>query len=177
MRRYKSGSRWAVWRWMDIILGGRLYLRRLHLLHTPVGGVMVHWIPEPDIQRHLHDHPVNFWSFILRGWYIEERSDFDGCDVISTRNFYASPKFFVFAGWRWIRRIRRSCDKVSVMNSLMGSATESHRIVQCSPRTVTLVFYGPRLRVWGFHTEKGWVPWTKYADGNAVVTSKEDLLS
>lgn len=28
MKRYKSGSKWAVWRWMDIILNGKLYLRR-----------------------------------------------------------------------------------------------------------------------------------------------------
>src|SRR5205823_3088594 len=46
-RRYRSGSTWALWRWVDVRFADLLYLRRLHLLHTPWGGLMVNWIPNP----------------------------------------------------------------------------------------------------------------------------------
>lgn len=62
-RTYKSGSRWAVWRWAESPL---LYMKRLHLLHTPLGGVMLNFISKPDPWSDMHDHPVNFISILLR---------------------------------------------------------------------------------------------------------------
>lgn len=70
-RLYKSGSKWAFWRWAESTL---LYMRRLMLVHTPLGGCMLNWISRPDPHPDLHDHPVNFVSFILRGWYKERRA-------------------------------------------------------------------------------------------------------
>lgn len=32
----------------------------------------IHHIVRPDKDRHLHDHPFNFRTFILEGWYDEE---------------------------------------------------------------------------------------------------------
>jgi len=70
-RKYRSGTRWCVWRWTDVRFRGRLYLRRLHLLQTPWFSVMLHWIEGPDPQPDMHDHPVGFVSWVLRGGYVE----------------------------------------------------------------------------------------------------------
>ena len=67
MRRYRSGSRWSFWRWT--VVGN--YLIRLHLVQTPWFSLMLHWILAPDPVRHLHDHPVSFWSLVVRGGYVE----------------------------------------------------------------------------------------------------------
>lgn len=73
---------WCFWRWMDIRsqpdqASGRehdpVYLRRLYLLRTPWFQVMLHRILRPDPDRHLHDHPWDFLSLVLRGWYQEQR--------------------------------------------------------------------------------------------------------
>lgn len=37
-----------------------------------VPSVRVHHIMRPDSDRHLHDHPWNARTIVLRGWYIEE---------------------------------------------------------------------------------------------------------
>lgn len=38
-------------------------------------SVRIHKIVKPDNDRHLHDHPWNARTFILKGWYGEERQD------------------------------------------------------------------------------------------------------
>jgi hypothetical protein len=85
-RRYKSGMRWCAWRWTDVVLDGKLYLRRLHLVQTPWFSVMLHWIPSEDPQPDMHDHPVSFLSIVLRGWYDELRDD-GLCDTIRWGQF------------------------------------------------------------------------------------------
>ncbi len=71
-RRYRSGMRWCLWRWTDVDVDDKLYLRRLHLFQTPLFSIMLHWIMRPDPQPDLHDHPVAFASIVLRGGYAEE---------------------------------------------------------------------------------------------------------
>jgi hypothetical protein len=38
-------------------------------------SLRIHHIMQPDQDRDLHDHPWNARTFILRGWYIEEREN------------------------------------------------------------------------------------------------------
>lgn len=145
-RRYASGSNWAAWRWKDIMFDGLLYLRRLHLIHTPIGGVMLHWIPNPDPYRDLHDHPTNFISFVIRGEYTEEVPAGNSFTV------YKSPRGSVTSN-TVLRRIRWVN-----LKSIPGV----HRIVRVHPDTITLVFYGPRRREWGFYTPNRWQTWRRY---------------
>lgn len=71
-RMYRSGMRWAFWRWTDVLVDGRPYLTRLHLIKLPSGrALMLHWIRSPDLQPDMHDHPVSFLSIVLRGGYSE----------------------------------------------------------------------------------------------------------
>lgn len=36
-------------------------------------SIRVHHIKRPDLERHMHDHPWDARTIILRGWYIENR--------------------------------------------------------------------------------------------------------
>jgi hypothetical protein len=132
-REYKTGARWAFWRWTFTPSG---YLTRLHLVKTPWFAVCLHWINGPDEEPWLHDHPVSFFSVVLRGGYFELR---DGGAGTPSRD-----------GWRlWVNAVRAGAD-------------DRHRIHTVIPRTLTLAIMGPVRRRWGFHTPDGWVDWRDY---------------
>lgn len=135
-RMYKSGQRWTFWRWTDVVINGVIYLQRLHLIQTPWFSVMLHWLT-PDPQPDMHDHPVSFLSLLVRGWYQEEIPC--DCDAAGLGTHIATR-----LAWNFKR------------------ATDRHRIVATSTPCVTLVFAGPVVRSWGFHTSRGWVPWRQY---------------
>lgn len=147
-RTYRHGSKWSIWRWTDVNPGGdeTIYLTRLHLIQTPWGSIMLHWINRPDHQPWLHDHPVSFFSIILRGWYYQTRP------VLGTfyDQTYLCPERISW--WQYLR------------------ATDKHRICHTSPGgCLTLVICGPVTRTWGFWTDSGWIPYKEYyAKGNAV---------
>jgi hypothetical protein len=128
-RMYTSGSRWAVWRWTFTPSG---YLTRLFLVHTPWGGIMLHWINGPDPEPDMHNHPVTFLSLIIRGEYVE-------C---------------LWPGLRGERLVR--------WFNFIRAKTDIHRITRVAPGTLTLVFYGPKRCDWGFFTPQGFVPWKEY---------------
>jgi hypothetical protein len=130
---------WALWEWSDIpskVKPEEVYLRRLRLLQTPWCALYVHWIYEADFDRDPHDHPWNFWSFVLRGGYVE--------------HIYDSPD--AFAQPKWWRRFS--------LHKMPSSA--AHQIRSVVKDTVTFVVTGRRTRTWGFWTKAGFVPWTTY---------------
>lgn len=136
-RIYKTGSRYAFWRWTDTDSD---YLTRLHLLKTPWFAVCLHWLHKPDPEPYLHDHPVSFVSLILRGAYTEVRHEED------LGNGY-------FAGYvqtnRWYNFFRATSD-------------DRHTIVGVAPNTLTLCFMGPKVREWAFHLPSGPMYWKEY---------------
>lgn len=69
MREYSTGTNWCVWRWT---ITPSKYIKRLHVIKTPLFAIMLHWIQKPDPEPDLHDHPVTFLSVILRGGYVEK---------------------------------------------------------------------------------------------------------
>lgn len=114
-RTYKTGTRWAVWRWTDV---DSQYIRRLHVLKTPWFAICLHWILKPDPEPYLHDHPVTFLSLILRGGYWETRV-VDG----KTRSGFRS-------WWNWIRARREDRHRIEYVRPktltlcLMGPKTQ-----------------------------------------------------
>ena len=139
-REYKTGSKYALWMWKDIYWRGELYLRRLILVQCPLFSIMLHWIKQPDKQRHLHDHPVSMLSILLKGEYLEAT---DYC-FLGNGNIW--PDKYKHAKWfNWI------------------PATKKHRITHIPDSgCITLCIAGPRTREWGFYTEEGWIQWQKY---------------
>lgn len=138
-REYEHGMQWCVWRWKDIEEGGRLYLRRLHVFQCPLFSIMIHWFHSPDRNRHLHDHPVDMLSIVLRGWYLEEEPlpQFSG-----SKTFPTGMRVVEWLNWIPHKKI--------------------HRIVGVYGDPVTLCIAGPRRQEWGFYTEEGWVHWKEY---------------
>lgn len=132
MRKYKSGTRWCVWRWTEV---DSEYIRRLHLIKTPWFAICLHWILKPDPEPHLHDHPVTFLSLVLRGWYREERWTAKR-GLHTTRNKW----------WNFIR----------------ADYYDRHSIIDVGPKTLTICFMGPKTREWGFHAPDKWVYWKDY---------------
>lgn len=54
---------------------GVVHFRRYRVLWTPWVSIYVHHILEADQDKHLHNHPWNFWGVILRGGYLELLED------------------------------------------------------------------------------------------------------
>lgn len=47
-------------------------------------------------------------------------------------------------------------------NFIRATILDPHTINFVQPHTVTLALMGPKIRDWGYHTPKGWVPWKQY---------------
>lgn len=139
MRKYKSGSRFAFWRWT---ITDSDYIRRLHIIMTPWFAICLHFIRKPDVEPHLHDHPVSFLSLVLKGWYRERRRQ----SGVGAYGFSITR----LLTHRWYNFIR-------------ASEWDQHKIVEVSPGgCITLCFMTGKKRDWGFHTENGWVGWREY---------------
>lgn len=87
-------------------------------------SIRIHHILTKDHDRHHHDHPWQFRSIILTGWYREERLDPSGVPMMITR----------CAG-----------------DTYTCSQGEYHRIVEISEEPLyTLCIIGKKLTKWGF---------------------------
>ena len=125
------------------------YMHRWIVAH-PFGTVRLHHIRRPDADPDMHTHPFDFASFILCGWYTEERLD-----------EFATLE----TGDQWVRYRRLG---PLAVNTLTGATP--HRVVEVSRGGAwTLVLTGPKVRSWGFLTPAGFVPWREY------VTNKTDI--
>jgi len=51
---------------------GELHFERFAILETDSFGVYIHRIHKGDKDPHLHSHPWNFWTMVLKGRYSEE---------------------------------------------------------------------------------------------------------
>lgn len=99
-------------------------------------SIRIHRIMREDRDRHLHDHPWNARTFILRGWYIEER-----------------PHLF----WRTCFITRTAGDTAAL------GFGQYHRINEVSEGGVWTLFVTGRKRgTWGFLVDGVKVPWRKY---------------
>jgi hypothetical protein len=55
---------------------GAPYMRRYYLRQrSRHGDIRLHHILASDDDRHLHDHPWDFWSYMLTGRYLEHTPD------------------------------------------------------------------------------------------------------
>lgn len=161
--------RWARARQPDFVIGGQEspYLRRHWLLpRNRFFNVYVHEFLRSDDDRALHCHPWVFnASWLIEGEYVEHTIREGGVHVATTRR---AGDFKL----RWGGAPHR-------VELLPQVAPEhpSHWICghpaceQCSTPTYpipapcwTVFITGPRVREWGFHCPKGWVPWQEFTD-------------
>lgn len=138
-----NSPQWAVWKWVDVpskMNPGQVYLRRLRIIQTPMVGIFVHWIYEPDIDRHPHDHPWSFCSLVLRGGYTE--------------------KIYRSLGGKPYQRQHKT------LSAHFMPIDRAHRITHLNGNVVTLIVTGRRLRTWCFWTPSGLVEWNKLGDSD-----------
>lgn len=50
---------------------GELHFKRWSILSSRWFNIYIHFINKQDEDEHMHTHPWNFWSIILKGGYIE----------------------------------------------------------------------------------------------------------
>lgn len=115
---------------------GEDYIHRWHLLKTPWFKIYLHKFCGPDEDLHGHDHPWNSWIFMLKGGYWEDIYDSHRLKDMRLRT---APS---------LRRM---------------PAETIHSITKLTTPTVwTLFAVGKKIREWGFHTPKGWIPHKEY---------------
>lgn len=138
----RRSPRWAVMQRMRISKPGYgLYLDRIRIIQTPLGGVYLHHIVRPDADKDPHDHPWPFGSLVLRGGYQEQ---FHPIPNVHINTFRVQR----WSRWSWHR---------------MGTET-AHRITHVLGDTWTLVFVGRRRRTWGFFKDGTWFSWDEYEE-------------
>jgi hypothetical protein len=94
-----------------------------------------------DEDRALHDHPWPSVSIVVRGGYYEITRGHDGT---FERRWYGVGSI-IFRRATYSHRVELARD------------ADGH-VVQCD----TLFLTGPRLREWGFHCPRGWIPWQQF---------------
>lgn len=115
---------------------GVVHFRRWRIIETPWFAIYVHGIYKADEDQHMHDHPWDYTSIILRGFFHER--------VPTTPGRYESV---LLSPWKCVRR----------------KAEQFHKIEQLhTPSVYTLFFTGKRRREWGYNTERGWVDHKTY---------------
>ncbi len=126
------------------------YMRRW-ILRTPFGMLRLHHILRSDTDRHLHDHPFDFVSFLLTGGY-HEAVPCPHCDRFDGTNdgCYRCKEGLKTQYWPRFSVVRKR-------------AEDLHRLTLDKP-IWTLVFSGLKRREWGFQTENGWVPASNYQE-------------
>jgi hypothetical protein len=113
-------------------------------------NVRVHHILRPDLDRHLHDHPWNARTIVLRGWYVEERPGsayIADCKVV---------RLLPGEGYREVH----SREQGYTGRLLFG---EYHRICEVPADGVwTLFFTWKKQGTWGFNVSGLKVPHRQY---------------
>lgn len=145
--------RWARNREPDFVIGGQEnpYLRRHWLLpRNRFFNIYVHEFLRSDDDRALHDHPWLFnASWLIEGEYLEHTKAAFGYTVTHRRA--GQFKF------RWGPAPHRV--------ELVGNEGDPPDVpfVEAMP-CWTVFITGPVVRAWGFHCERGWVPWQEFTD-------------
>lgn len=150
-RDYQSD--WILLQTERIPKTGPVYMKRLVIFRTPLFGMQLQRLYRADADRDLHDHPRVFLSVLLRGTYIEQYAR----GVYRDHHLYTLgrvrlgglPKFLGVVRYNWM-----PLDKAHRIDTL-------HRRKDSGP-VWSLLFVGPRHRVWGFYTDDGFVPWQEY---------------
>lgn len=118
---------------------GVVHFRRYRLLSTPWLRIYIHKICQSDQDKHMHDHPWSFFSFLLWGSY-QEWSAF--------APNWNSVKEQVFPAYSLVRHHR----------------TDAHRIRLLTPHVWSFVVAWGKTYPWGYQTEHGWMDHERYRE-------------
>lgn len=109
---------------------GELHFRRWRIISTPWFSIYVHGIYKADEEAHMHDHPWNYTSITLSGYFSEKTIKPYGAMIQFIKPF---------------TRISRKAESL-------------HKIQTLHSKSVfTLFFTGRRRREWGYDVNGKWI--------------------
>lgn len=135
---------------------GERYLTRWRFLNTSLGGVYLHRVDNPDIDRHPHNHMWNALVLVLwkPGPYRQQVWEYQYPHVI---RYSLSGERMQGGG---IPGLKPKLQNVGRINRL---GAQYHKITEISKGTWTLVFFGKRrAEPWGFLVNDQHMPWYEY---------------
>lgn len=142
----------------DIYQEDETYLDRYIYFRTPWFGMQKHRILMEDSDRHPHNHPRVFWTWIIKGGYYEE--------------YRTSREVYCDCSWRetWIGKEwkRWSLHKMN--------HKDFHRIDTLHGPTTTLVFVGRKVQTWGYLTQDGFVDHNTYWETKGYLGYKKEKV-
>ncbi len=118
-------------------------LRWWWLPRNRILNIYIHRILHDDDDRALHDHPWASLSYMVGGELLEHY-------MVKGEPHHIPGKSYTRTRWLiprdWIYRSPRF----------------AHRLRLISKTATTIFITGPKVREWGFHCPKGWVPWRDF---------------
>lgn len=130
---------------------------RWRILHTPWFGIYLHKWNKPDPRPTPHNHPWNFFSIILKGWYLEHHGYVYPTEPEFKDQYiheYNTVDFF-----NWVPR------------------TKFHTVVFVEPGTWSLMFVGRTHPDWGYDTADGYIPFDQHPHSEEFVTALKESKS
>lgn len=129
---------------------GVLHFKRWRILETPWLNIYVHGIYKEDEEAHMHDHPWNYLSIVLRGYFSEKILNYDVITAYGKVSRDGKPR-------EW--KSRRLEEKVVGPSSFIYRKAETfHKITKLHSNSVyTLFFTGKRKREWGYDFNGHWL--------------------
>jgi len=125
-------------------------------------SIRVHHIKREDGERHLHDHPWDARTIILKGWYLEKRLVEPGDDEYETMKKERYPELSGYAGEGCYPEINKFSFRYAGDTATLGYG-EFHKIVQISDEPVYTLFFAWKWQgVWGFLVNSKKIPWREY---------------
>lgn len=116
---------------------GVVHFRRWVILQTPWFSILLHQILQPDKDPHLHNHPWNLRSLVLRGCYVERMQDRYNGIVMNIRG-----------PWNYAYR---------------NATKDFHKIDAVIEPTWTINLVGKPLNAkWGYTTSEGFIEHDEY---------------
>lgn len=162
--RSRDGSEIYMWRgWLfnpyPNVHGG--LVGRAAWWRSLLPSVRVHHIRRADSDDHLHDHPWNARTIILRGWYEEERPT----DIFNPGEFCREHRD---ANGRRLYPMREvDVRRAGFTGRLLFG--QFHRISAIADTGAWTLFITWRYRgTWGFDVEGKKVPYRQYLDARAL---------
>lgn len=128
---------------------GEVHFRRWRILSTPWFSIYIHGIYKADEDLHLHDHPWDYVSIVLKGFFTEKTLNY---------NFIKDEKGI--SAWR---NASRNEDVIGPTRIIKRKAEQFHTIESLHGKSVyTLFFTGKRRREWGYDVDGKWIDHKTY---------------
>lgn len=140
-----------LYRWTLLKVGHMPHPNRGELVHSRAKVMLHHFLPESR-DRDVHDHPWQFVTVVLKGYY----DDVSRCPVCKDENRVVRC---VECGGRGFKIERMKAGMVRYRPT-----THAHQTYAGPNGCWTLVIAGPIERMWGFFIEGKWLPWHEYED-------------